>query len=150
MVIPAILITAGFVLGCGDDDDGDGIGDIVPGEKIEPIKLGDTYEEVKSKLGQDPDEDECFGDGCTLVYLDKGIVAYTLFGDVWAVDAIPNYKGKTAGGVGIDSTEAEVIDEFGEPEEIVDVYFYAYWTQGIGFVIEHTVNVIDVFEPILD
>ncbi|UCD85442.1 MAG: hypothetical protein JSU92_04410 [Deltaproteobacteria bacterium] len=67
--------------------------------------------------------------------------------EVILVSAFAPNSGNTEGGIGVNSTEAEVVAEFGEPEDIEDGDYW-YNTKGIMFSFVTNVYMVGVFEPI--
>ena len=93
---------------------------IEPGTGVGKVRLGMTVEEMKSCLGK-PDIDAT---GISFVYADLGIEVVIRGEKVYQIycvhhinnaPAVKACKYKTAEGIGIGSTESEIISTYGEP-----------------------------------
>ncbi len=119
---------------------------VVPGVEAAGIKLGDTFDRVKTIYGKPSFFDV---DDRGFQYWDPNFGISGFLDSVDHVDAIrlhPPNTAKTAGGVGIGSTLKRVEEEFGEAEEIDDGGArHWYWKKGIAFRYDADVKVESLF-----
>ena len=119
---------------------------VVPAAEAAGIKLGDTFDRVKSIYGRPShfdNEDRLF------FYFDPDFGLAGHLDGIDRVDGIflqhPN-KAKTASGIGIGSTRKRVEEEFGEAEEIEEGgKEHWYWKKGITFNYDADAKVTDIF-----
>jgi len=122
--------------------------DVRPGDGVGPVRFGMTREEVIQALGE-PDAEP---------FENMGLLAYYRHGievsidkkkkDVFWISMVVHealdlpyktFTGKTAEGIGIGSTEAEIVDAFGETEREVsehDVVTLRYPERDISFTLQ--------------
>jgi hypothetical protein len=117
---------------------------IVAGEEAAGIRLGDDFDRVKAIYGI-PSRRE----GARFEYWDPNFGLSGILDGINRVEGLflirPN-KAKTAGGVGIGSTQKRVEEEFGGAEEIEkDRGTYWYWKQGIAFTYDPDVQAMSIF-----
>jgi hypothetical protein len=115
----------------GPELDSGGPGIIVPGESIDGVRLGDSRERVEKLLGEPsgigwadgmrgwrtyrykPPETE--GGGLGILFIEEEDLSW---GPVDAFNVDKPYDGKTPQGIGIGSTLEEIIEAYGEPDDI--------------------------------
>lgn len=161
-----IELVTGEVNVNGHWDDGNGgstqTADIIPGEKVAGISLLDEFSSAKKLYGNptiDRDDPDIFS------YDNLGLIGviYDLDEDGLYEDSEPiiilmvvwPYKGKTAGGNGIDSVQTDVEKEFGkadavEVEAADDLEYHWYDNKGIYFVYDiptRAVLAVTIFPP---
>ncbi len=161
-----IELVTGEVSVNGHWNDGNGsstqTADIVPGEKVAGISLLDPFNSAK-KLYGNPSIDNDIPD--VFAYEDVGLVGviFDLDEDGLYEDSEPiimlmvvwPYKGKTAGGNGIDSVQTDVEKEFGKAEDVEveaadDLEYHWYYSKGVYFVYDiptRAVLAVTIFPP---
>ena len=121
---------------------------IVAGAEAAGISLGDAFDRVKAIYGQPSGRE-----GTRFEYWNPDFGLSGVLDGINRVEGLflrrPN-KAKTAGEIGIGSTQKRVEEEFGAAEEIQkDLETYWYWKQGIAFTYDDAkVRVLFVFVPI--
>jgi hypothetical protein len=144
------VVNSGFADQSAHDDQaapasaGSHEGEVLPGFGIGDLKLGMTGSEVHSLMG--PAELE-WSRG-SLVWPSRGLgvtltsgaiprVACITGGDVHPTRNARNLSARTREGLGLGSTETDIISAYGQPERISDAEpgfrFLSYWTRGIEF-----------------
>ena len=112
---------------------------IAPGEEAAGIKLGDTFDRVKTLYGRPSKRNSDF-----FAYWDPDIGLSGFFDGIGLVEGLsirkPN-KAKTIGGVGIGSTLKRVEEEFGGAEKVEEGgKIHWYWKKGIEFIVDLRIN----------
>ena len=121
---------------------------IVAGAEAAGVRLGDAFDRVKAIYGQPSGRE-----GARFEYWNPDFGLSGVLDGINRVEGLflkrPN-KAKTAGEIGIGSTQKRVEEEFGAAEEIQkDLETYWYWKQGIAFTYDDAkVRVLFVFVPI--
>ncbi len=161
-----IELVTGDVNVNGHWEDGNGgskpTADIMPGEKVAGVNLLGPFNSAKKLYGKpvmDRNNPDIF------IYDDIGLlgVVYDLDEDGLYEDSEPiimlmvawPYKGKTAGGNGIDSVQTNVEKEFGKAEKVEadaanDLEYYWYYKKGISFAYDiptRAALMITIFPP---
>lgn len=160
-----VVINAGWENGDDDDDDDDDVEpvEIIPGEEMAGVKLMEPFKAVRDLYG-DPEEFADFPG--FFVYEDIVLLGAVLDSDgdgrvddnelVIILGVMEPYKGKTAGGNGINSRRSDVEKEFGTADEIEPpdegLQLYDYTSKGIMFNYEVlTQRVVDItIYPVFD
>ncbi|MFH0811933.1 MAG: hypothetical protein V2A69_03725 [Pseudomonadota bacterium] len=143
-------------------DEGSGSADIIPGQKMAGITIGDSYSRVVSRYGTPEGtgyNSDYFFTYC--YYYSQGVEFVINDSNenggadsnepVYMIITASPYSGKTSGGNGIGSALSSVRSEFGTEEEYTaGTNTYWYWAQGITFTVPvDTVVQLGVFAPVL-
>ena len=122
---------------------------IVPGERAAGIKLGDSFDRVRTLYGRPSKRNSDF-----FAYWDPDIGLSGVLDGIGLVESlsirVPN-KAKTVEGIGIGNTLKGVEEEFGRAEKIEEGgKVHWYWTKGIEFSYDADAKVtsISIFKPI--
>ncbi len=148
------LVPLGCDEGSGSSEEAEIFTGIVEGEKVETIRLGDTYAELKDHYGSPDKSEDCFFDGvdgeCEAqwttpfrfsVYLRGYDADYESYEVVWIklFKSDPNtYPGETTKGVGIDTIRGVMLQQYASPldsgcDNPVTECYYHYDHIGIDF-----------------
>jgi hypothetical protein len=147
---------------------------IIPGQSGADINIGDEFRTVKEKYGS-PDSSGSTTDGLVYATYTGGYGSWKLnlyledldkngslgdFDSVVSIGLRHPYAGKTPKGVGIGSTQADVVKEFGAPQRESTIYIQGeetkileYNTRGIVFALSMpstVVKEIDVNRPLVN
>ena len=124
------------------DTQGTAVASIQPGIGVGKVKFGMSVAELEDSLGK-PDIDAT---GFLYVYADLGIEVVLqddkVF-NIFCVQQIPDNpevkacEYQTAEGIGIGSTESDIITAYNEPTERRDSGYLIYKDPGIGFQLEN-------------
>ena len=125
---------------------------ILAGEGVGPARICMTTDEVIATMGK-PDKIlndiayQYFSGGLEVVTGEKGVWQIGCMQGQQGISPFLTFAGKTPEGIGIGSTEAEIVSALGEPEkrsEQGDIIALKYYTKGIGFDLQpETTNPAD-------
>ncbi len=147
------LLGVVFLGGCGPKPCMDGEG-IAPGQGLSidgaPLCLGETSVAVTERLGAPSSSGDLGNLGARFAHATLFLSGFYSADarEVTSLTVTPGYEGRTAGGTGIGSSEADVRTEFGEP--LVDPFAggWVYPDQGIALQLQDGAVVsILVFSP---
>jgi hypothetical protein len=118
-----------------------GCGALVAGE---PVRLGDTPEEVEQVLGPPASSAELGSLGTRFSYSEHALSGLFTRGEDSVVHALylhTGFSGRTAGGVQMGVDRAAVRSELGEPVE--DLFLDVWWYQDRGIAVEWRSDAVD-------
>lgn len=155
-----LLFTASLVIGCGSetenpDENTEEQEIIIPGVGTDKISLGETGQAAVDIYGTIEDSYTSVNGTFYhyLFYLSDGLSFYLDPNDSETLDLTMGidrielrspYQGKTAEGIGINSTKTEVIAAYGEPSRSSEFFGDEYEEQQMTFVYDEDETVLNI------
>ncbi len=146
------LLGAVLLGGCGPQPcmEGDGI---APGQGVvvdgAPLCIGATSDALAERLGPPTSSGDLGALGVRFAHPSLSLSGFTATdGSVTSLTVTSGYEGRTAGGTGIGSTEADVRADLGEPVPDPFTGAWVYPNQGIALQWKDgAVTSVQVFDP---